>query len=427
MIAGGGVPPVPPGSRRRVVVTGMGLVSPLGSTITSAWESAREGRSGIIEFTHFDVETLPVRFGGVVRDFELERYMGKREARTADTFIHYAIAAGVDAYQDSGLEVGEADRPLPRSGVAVGSGIGGLPLIEQTKKTCDTSGIRRISPFFIPASIINMAAGHLSIRLCLGGPGFSAVSACATGAHNIGLAARLIQWGEADVMLAGGTEMCSCTLSIGGFSQARALSTRNEEPQAASRPWDRQRDGFVLGDGAGILVLEEYEHARRRNARIYAEFRGFGMSQDAYHITAPREDGYGVSIAMRMAIEDGGLVPKDIDYINAHATSTPVGDLIESRGIHEVFGSHAPRLAVSSTKSVHGHLLGAAGGVEAILTILALQHQVAPPTINLDDPESAYYLDYVPHTAQERPIQAAMSNSFGFGGTNVSLVFSQPP
>lgn len=427
MITGGEVPPALSSSRRRVVVTGMGLVSPLGSTITSAWESAREGRSGISEFPHLDVEALPVRFGGVVRNFELERYMSRREARTSDTFIHYAIAAGADAYQDSGLETGEAEHPLPRTGVAVGSGIGGLPLIEQTKETCDRSGVRRISPFFIPASIINMAAGQLSIRLHLGGPGFSAVSACATGAHNIGLAARLIQWGEADVMLAGGAEMSSCALSIGGFSQARALSTRNEEPQAASRPWDRGRDGFVLSDGAGILVLEEYEHARGRNARIYAEFRGFGMSQDAYHATAPRKDSRGMSAAMRIAIADGGLVPEDIQYINAHATSTPVGDLVESRGIHEVFGSHAARLAVSSTKSVHGHLLGAAGGVEAILTILALQHQVAPPTINLDEPESEYPLDYVPHTAQERPMQAAMSNSFGFGGTNVSLVFSRPP
>ena len=413
-------------ARRRVVVTGMGVVSPIGNSVAEAWESAREGRSGIADFTHLDVAELPVRFGGAVRDFPLERYMSRREARTMDSFIQYAIAAGVDAWQDSGLPEADAEQPLARVGVAVGSGIGGLPMIERTVQVCDRAGTRRISPFFVPASIINMAAGQLSMRLRLAGPGFSVVSACATGSHNIGLAARLVQWGEVEVMLAGGCEMSSCKTCIGGFAQAHALSVRNDEPSMASRPWDRGRDGFVLGDGAGVLVLEEYEHAQRRDARIYAEFRGFGMSADAYHITAPRPDGSGIVTAMRLALQDAGLAPEELSYINAHATSTPAGDLAESRGIHAVFGDHAARLAVSSTKSVHGHLLGAAGGLEAILTIQALHNQVAPPTINLDDPEPECALDYVPHTARDWPMQAAMSNSFGFGGTNVALVFSRP-
>ena len=408
-------------SRRRVVVTGLGMVTPLGNTVPETWEGTCQGRSGIRRFTHLDVSQLPVRFGGAIRDFDVTRYMSGKEARTMGLFIQYGMAAGLEAVADAGLDI-DVDN-AERVGVAVGAGIGGLQEIERTTLQIAERGPRRISPFYIPATIINMAAGQLSIRLGARGPNFSVVSACTTGAHNIGHAARLIQYDEADAMIAGGCEMATTLGGIGGFAAARALSRRNDEPEAASRPWDRDRDGFVLSDGAGLVVLEEYERARRRGARIYAEFAGYGMSADAYHMTAPMEDGRSISACMNNALRDAGLDRQDVSHVNAHATSTPLGDRIESRAIERVFGDRARKLAVSSSKSMLGHMLGAAGGVETALTILALYHQLVPPTINLENPDSECVLDYVPGSARELPIEAAMSNSFGFGGTNASLVF----
>ncbi|PZN30994.1 MAG: beta-ketoacyl-[acyl-carrier-protein] synthase II [Proteobacteria bacterium] len=409
-------------ARRRVVITGLGIVSPVGSTVTAAWKNILEGRSGIAPITSFDVSAFPARFGGAVVDFDAEQYLSAKELRKMDPFMHYGFAAAADAIKDSGIEVTEENSP--RIGVAMGSGIGGLHTIEENhEKYIETRSPKRISPFFVPGSIINMISGHVSIQYKLRGPNIATVTACTTSTHAIGLAARLIQYGDADVMIAGAGEMATTALGLGSFAQARALSTRNDDPQRASRPWDRDRDGFVLSDGAGALLLEEYEHAKARGARIYAELAGFGMSGDAHHITAPPEDGEGARLAMCTALKDAGLNPEEVDYVNAHATSTELGDLAETIALKRCFGDHAAKLAVSSTKSMTGHLLGAAGVVEAIFTVLAIRDQVAPPTINLDNPGEGCDLDYVPHTAREMPIRVALSNSFGFGGTNGTLIF----
>jgi 3-oxoacyl-[acyl-carrier-protein] synthase II len=407
--------------KRRVVVTGLGMVSPLGHTVKESWEGILAGKSGIAPITHFDASGLAVRICAAVKDFDATRYISAKEAKKMDTFIHYAIAAGIEAMGDSGLEVTEAN--AERIGVHVGSGMGGLPGIEDGIKTMQKSGPRRVSPFFVPANIINMASGDLSIRYGLKGPNLSMVTACATGTHSIGDAARLIEYGDADVMVTGGAEMATSPIGVAGFAQARALSTRNDDPERASRPWDRGRDGFVLGDGAGVMVLEEYEHARARGARIYAELVGFGMSGDGYHMTAPPESGEGAMRCMRNALHNAGMAPDQVDYINAHGTSTSVGDAAETRAAKSLFGDHAYKLAMSSTKSMIGHGLGAAGGLEAVFTVLAIGDQVAPPTINLDDPDPECDLDYVPHQARPMKIDVALSNSFGFGGTNGSLVF----
>ena len=409
-------------SKRRVVVTGMGIVSPVGSTIDSAWSNVLAGKSGIGPITRFDVSAFPVRFGGAVVGFNAEKYLSSKDLRKMDPFMHYGFAAAADALKDSGLEVTQENSP--RIGVAMGAGIGGLDTIEENyEKYSDTKSPKKISPFFVPGSIINMISGHVSIQFNLTGPNIATVTACTTSTHSIGLAARLVQYGDADVMIAGGGEMATTPLGLGSFCQARALSTRNDEPQRASRPWDRDRDGFVLSDGAGALLLEEYEHAKKRGARIYAELVGFGMSGDAHHITAPPENGEGARLAMANALKDGALNPQDVQYLNAHATSTELGDLAETIATKRTFGDHAYNLAVSSTKSMTGHLLGAAGAVEAIFSILAIRDQVAPPTINLDNPGDGCDLDYVPHTARPTSIDVALSNSFGFGGTNGSLVF----
>jgi 3-oxoacyl-[acyl-carrier-protein] synthase II len=409
-------------SKRRVVVTGMGIVSPVGSTIDSAWSNVLAGKSGIGPITRFDVSAFPVRFGGAVVGFDAEKYLSSKDLRKMDPFMHYGFAAAADALKDSGLEVTQENSP--RIGVAMGAGIGGLDTIEENyEKYSDTKSPKKISPFFVPGSIINMISGHVSIQFNLTGPNIATVTACTTSTHSIGLAARLVQYGDADVMIAGGGEMATTPLGLGSFCQARALSTRNDEPQRASRPWDRDRDGFVLSDGAGALLLEEYEHAKKRGARIYAELVGFGMSGDAHHITAPPENGEGARLAMANALKDGALNPQDVQYLNAHATSTELGDLAETVATKRTFGDHAYKLAVSSTKSMTGHLLGAAGAVEAIFSILAIRDQVAPPTINLDNPGEGCDLDYVPHTARPTSIEVALSNSFGFGGTNGSLVF----
>ena len=409
-------------SKRRVVVTGMGIVSPVGSTIESAWSNVLAGHSGIGPITRFDVSAFPVRFGGAVSGFEAEKYLSPKDLRKMDPFMHYGFAAAADALKDSGLEVTEANSP--RIGVAMGAGIGGLDTIEANyEKYSETHSPKKISPFFVPGSIINMISGHVSIQFKLQGPNIATVTACTTSTHSIGLAARLVQYGDADVMIAGGGEMATTPLGLGSFCQARALSQRNDEPQKASRPWDRDRDGFVLSDGAGALLLEEYEHAKKRGARIYAELVGFGMSGDAYHITAPPENGEGARLAMSNALKDAGLNPDQVQYLNAHATSTDLGDLAETIATKRTFHDHAYKLAVSSTKSMTGHLLGAAGAVEAIFSILAIRDQTAPPTINLDNPSEGCDLDYVPHTARKMPIDVALSNSFGFGGTNGSLIF----
>ncbi len=410
-------------SKRRVVVTGLGIVSPVGSTIESAWESVLAGKSGIGPITRFDVSAFPVRFGGAVHGFDAEKYLSAKDLRKMDPFMHYGFAAAADALKDSGLEVTQENSP--RIGVAMGAGIGGLDTIEANyEKYSETRSPKKISPFFVPGSIINMISGHVSMQFKLTGPNIATVTACTTSTHSIGLAGRLVQYGDADVMIAGGGEMATTPLGLGSFCQARALSQRNDDPQAASRPWDRDRDGFVLSDGAGAVVLEEYEHAKKRGARIYAELVGFGMSGDAHHITAPPEDGEGARLAMSNALKDASLNPADVQYLNAHATSTELGDLAETIAIKRTFGDHAYKLAVSSTKSMTGHLLGAAGAVEAIFSILAIRDQVAPPTINLQNPGEGCDLDYVPHTARKTPIQVALSNSFGFGGTNGSLIFS---
>ena len=410
-------------SRRRVVVTGLGALSPLGKSVAESWANLVAGKSGITTIDHLDTEQFSVKFCGAVKDFDPTLTIDKKDARKMDVFIQYGVAAAVEAINDAGLTVPE-DRAY-RYGVAIGSGIGGLTSIEQNHSTLVKSGPRRISPFFIPAAIVNMAAGWVSMKYNLQGPNFATSTACATGNHAIGLAARTIAYGDADVMVAGGAEKGSSALGMGGFAAARALSTRNDAPEKASRPWDADRDGFVLGDGAGILVLEEYEHAKARGARIYAELSGFGMSGDAYHMTSPSEDGRGAARAMQSALDDAGLKPSAIEYINAHGTSTPAGDVAESQAIRKVFGDHADHLAISSSKSMTGHLLGAAGAVEAVFSIMALTDSIAPPTINLENPGDGCDLDYIPGEARKMTINHVMSNSFGFGGTNATLVFSR--
>lgn len=408
-------------SRRRVVVTGLGMVTSLGADVASTWSHILQGKSGISHIDHFDASQYKTRFAGLVRDFKAEEYLPAKELRRYDEFMHYGIAAGVQAIQDAQLTV--TPENASRIGVALGSGIGGLTTIEANHQQLLQKG--KISPFFVPGSIINMAAGLLAIRYGLKGPNLALTTACTTATHCIGLAARLIAYGDADVFVAGGAEKASSPLGIAGFSSAQALSTRNDNPQAASRPFDKDRDGFVLGDGAGILILEEYQHALKRGAKIYAELVGFGMSDDAFHITAPPETGEGAAAAMTNALKDAQLEPNAVDYINAHGTSTPAGDVAESRAIEGVFGEHANKLAVSSTKSMIGHLLGAAGAVEAIFSVLAIRDNIAPPTINLDNPDPACRLDYVPHQARPMKIDVALSNSFGFGGTNGSLIFKR--
>lgn len=408
-------------SRRRVVITGLGMLSPLGNTVADSWQGILAGRSGIGLIEHMDLSAYATRFGGSVKGFDVEQYLSAKEARKLDLFIQYGLAASFQAVRDAGLEVTDANRE--RIGVAMGSGIGGLTNIENNCRSLIEQGPRRISPFFVPGSIINMVSGFLSIHLGIQGPNYAIATACTTGTHCIGMAARNIAYGEADVMIAGGSEMAACGLGLGGFGAARALSTRNDEPTRASRPWDKGRDGFVLSDGAGALVLEELEHARARGATIYAELVGFGMSGDAFHMTSPPDDGAGAARCMRNALRDAGLNADQVQYINAHGTSTPAGDLAEAAAVKSVFGDHAYRVAVSSTKSMTGHLLGAAGTVEAIFSVLAIRDQVAPPTINLEEPDEGCDLDFVPHQARSMPIDVVLSNSFGFGGTNGSLVF----
>jgi len=409
--------------RRRVVVTGLGLVTPVGNSVEESWSNILAGKSGIAPIEHFDTSGFNTRFGGSVKGFDISPYLNPKDARKMDLFIQYGIAAASQAVQDAGLECREDN--AHRIGVAIGSGIGGLPMIEHNHNALLKGGARRISPFFVPGSIINMIAGNLAIRYGFQGPNIAITTACTTGTHNIGYAARTIAYGDADAMVCGGAEMATTPLGLGGFSAARALSTRNDDPAAASRPWDRDRDGFVLSDGAGVVVLEDYEHARARGATIHAELTGFGMSDDAHHMTAPPEDGRGAAAAMRNALHDARLAPEQIQYINAHGTSTPTGDLAESQAIERVMGDAARNVAVSSTKSMIGHLLGAAGAVEAVFCVLALRDQVAPPTINLDNPQEGCRLDYVPYTARETAITHTLSNSFGFGGTNGSLIFSR--
>ncbi|MFZ2235558.1 MAG: beta-ketoacyl-ACP synthase II [Dokdonella sp.] len=408
-------------SKRRVVVTGLGILSPVGNDVDTAWNNIRSGRSGIGPITHFDASSFPTRIAGEVRDFDPTSVVPAKDVKKMDPFIYYAIAASMQALQDSGIVVDDSN--AERIGCAIGAGIGGIYTIEKTSITYHEHGQRKISPFFVPASIINMAAGDLSITLGLKGPNIACVTACTTATHNIGLAMRMIQYGDADVMIAGGSEYATVGTAVGGFCSARALSTRNDEPTKASRPWDRDRDGFVLSDGAGVLVLEEYEAAKARGARIYCELIGFGMSGDAYHMTSPSENGEGGGRCMVNAMRDAGINHEQVQYINAHGTSTPAGDLAEVMGIKGVFGDHASKLMVSSTKSMTGHLLGAAGGVEAIFTILAIRDGVVPPTINLDNPSEGCDLDFVPHTARDAKLHVAASNSFGFGGTNGTLVF----
>jgi 3-oxoacyl-[acyl-carrier-protein] synthase II len=411
-------------SKRRVVVTGLGIISPVGNSIAAAWENILAGKSGIGPISNFDVAGFPVRFAGEIRDFDASDYIPGKDARRMGAFIHYGIAAASQAITDSGLEINETN--ATRAGVAIGSGIGGLHGIENAYQAYVDGGPRKISPFFVPGNIINMIGGNLSIMYGMKGPNIAIVTACTSSTHNIGVAARTIAYGDADVMVAGGAEMTTCPTGMGGFAAARALSTRNDDPQAASRPWDSDRDGFVLSDGAGILVLEEYEHARARGAHIHAEIIGFGMSGDAYHMTQPSEGGEGAAQCMNAALADAGINHAEVDYINAHGTSTPAGDIAETLAIKRAFGERAGSLAISSTKSMTGHLLGAAGGVEAVFSILAMRDQVAPPTINLDNPGPDCDLDYVPHTARDMKIDIAMSNSFGFGGTNGTLVFRRP-
>ncbi len=410
-------------SKRRVVITGLGIISPVGNSVDESWNNILAGKSGIAPITHMNVEAFSTRFGGSIRNFEISDYISPKEARKMDPFIHYGIAAGMEAFKDCGLEVTEEN--AYRIGVAIGSGIGGLGGIEKGYATYAKSGPRRISPFFVPSNIINMISGNLSIKLGLKGPNYAIVTACATGTHSISDAARLIEYGDADVMVAGGAEMATSKTGLGGFASARALSLRNDDPEAASRPWDAERDGFVLSDGAGVVVIEEYEHAKKRGANIYAEVIGSGMSGDAYHMTAPSKGGEGAARCMLQALKNSGLNPEQIDYINAHGTSTPAGDVAETMAAKSVFGDHAYKLAMSSTKSMVGHLLGAAGGVEAVFTALAIRDQVAPPTINLDNPDPECDLDYVPHTPREMKIDIAMSNSFGFGGTNGTLILGK--
>ncbi|MBE5314046.1 MAG: beta-ketoacyl-ACP synthase II [Xanthomonadales bacterium] len=408
-------------SKRRVVITGMGIVSPVGNDLATAWDNISHGRSGIGPITSFDPGAYATRIAGEVRDFDPAAYIPAKEAKRMDPFIHYGVAAGLMALKDSGLEISEAN--AERMGTIIGSGIGGILGIEDTTARLLEGGPRKVSPFYVPSTIINMVSGHLSILTGIKGPNFSAVSACATANHSVGMAMRLIQYGDADVMVAGGAERGSSPTSVAGFCSMKAMSTRNDDPTRASRPWDKDRDGFVMGDGAGVLVLEEYEHAKARGARIYCELAGFGASSDAYHMTAPAEDGEGAARCMMAALRDAGLNADQVGYLNAHGTSTPLGDLAETLAMKRAFGDHAYRTLVSSTKSMTGHLLGAAGGVEAIFSILALYHGLVPPTINLDEPGEGCDLDYVPNVAREARIEVAMSNGFGFGGTNGTLVF----
>ncbi len=407
-------------AKRRVVITGLGIVSPVGLNLKESWDNILAGNSGISPITHFDASSYSVQFAGTVRGFEVKDYMSPKDARKMDGFIHYGIAAGMQAIKDSGIEVTESN--AERIGVAIGSGIGGLTSIENNHDALNKSGPRKISPFFVPASIINMISGNLSIMYGMQGPNIAIVTACTTGTHNIGDAARIIAYGDADVMVAGGAEMASSPLGMGGFAAARALSTRNDSPETASRPWDLDRDGFVLGDGAGVLVLEEYEHAKKRGAKIYAELVGFGMSGDAFHMTQPAEGGGGAVRCMNAAMKDAGINPEQVDYINAHGTSTPVGDKAEVAAIKSAFGDHAAKVAVNSTKSMTGHLLGAAGGIEAVFATMALQDQVSPPTINQFTADPECDLDFVANEARPMKIDIAISNSFGFGGTNGTLV-----
>ena len=409
---------------RRVVVTGLGMVTPVGHTVDETWANILRGQSGAAPIDTFDVSAYSTRFSASVKDFDISTYLPPKDARKMDVFVQYGMAAGIQAMVDSGLEISEQN--AGRVGCAIGSGIGGIGQIEKNSEIVNTSGPRKISPFFVPGSIINMIAGNLSVMYGMQGPNLAVVTACTTGTHNIGLGARMIALGDADAMLVGGAEMATTPVGLGGFAAARALSKRNDDPQAASRPWDKDRDGFVLGDGAGVIMLEEYESARARGANIYAELIGFGMSGDAYHMTLPPEDGRGAASSMQNAVNDAGIPVERISYINAHGTSTNAGDVAESRAVETVMGSAASQVAVSSTKSMIGHLLGAAGSVEAIFSILAIRDQVAPPTINLDNPSEGCNLNYVPHTAQEMAIDSVLSNSFGFGGTNGSLIFSKP-
>ncbi len=408
---------------RRVVVTGLGMVSPVGLTVAETWENILAGKSGAAPIESFDVSAYSTRFSASVKDFDPTPYMTAKESRKMDVFVQYGMAAGIQAVEDAGFEVN--DDNCQRVGCAIGSGIGGIGQIEKNTQIVADSGPRKISPFFVPGSIINMIAGNLSVKYGMQGPNIAVVTACTTGTHNIGLGARMIAQGDADAMLVGGAEMATTPVGLGGFAAARALSKRNDDPEAASRPWDKDRDGFVLGDGAGVMLLEEYESAKARGATIYAELLGFGMSGDAYHMTLPPEDGRGAAASMRNAIKDAGVDVDKINYVNAHGTSTIAGDVAESQAIEAVLGSAAEQVAVSSTKSMIGHLLGAAGSVEAIFSVLALRDQVAPPTINLDNVDEGCNLNYVPHTAQERPIECTLSNSFGFGGTNGTLLFGK--
>ena len=410
-------------SKRRVVVTGLGMLSPLGASVETSWEGLTAGRSGIAPITAFDTDSYPVRFGGAVPDFDMSSYLPAKEARRMDGFIQWGLAAGIQAIRHSGLE--DSDSDLSRVGVAMGSGIGGINTIETCHQVLLDRGPNKVSPFFVPSSIINMVSGHLSIMYGYRGPNIAITTACTTGTHNIGYAARMIAYGDADVMIAGGAEKATSPTTMAGFASMKALSARNDSPTEASRPWDLNRDGFVLSDGAGALVLESLEHATARGATILAELSGFGASADAHHMTSPAENGAGAAASMQAALNDGQHDPSDITYINAHGTSTPLGDIAETDAIKTVFGAHASALAVSSTKSMTGHALGAAGAIEAVISVLAIRDQCAPPTINLDDPDPACDLDYVPHQAREMEIHAALSNSFGFGGTNGTLIFKR--
>lgn len=409
-------------SKRKVVVTGLGIVSPVGSTISSAWDNIISGKSGITRITRFDASAFTSQIAGEVKDFDIHQYLSVKEARRMDIFIHYGMAAAIQAVKNAGIDDISHLNP-ERIGVNIGSGIGGLPMIENTDTAYHAGGPRKISPFFIPSTIVNMIAGNLSIMYGYKGPNLAIVTACTTATHSIGNSARMIEYGDADVMVCGGAESCVTPLAIGGFAAAKALSAQNDHPEAASRPWDKDRDGFVLGEGAGILVLEEIEHAKKRGAKIYAELAGFGMSADAFHMTAPCDDGEGAARCMSNALKNAAIATTEVDYINAHGTSTPLGDIAETIAVKRCFGDHASKLAVNSTKSMTGHLLGAAGGVEAIFSVLAIHHKIAPPTINLINQDPQCDLDYIPNTARDMKIKVALSNSFGFGGTNGTLVF----
>jgi 3-oxoacyl-[acyl-carrier-protein] synthase II len=409
-------------SKRKVVVTGLGIVSPVGSTVSSAWESIVAGKSGVTRITRFDASNFASQIAGEVKDFDIQQYLSAKEARRMDVFIHYGMAAAIQAVKDAGIDdISQLD--AEKIGVNIGSGIGGLPMIENTDTAYHAGGPRKISPFFIPSTIINMIAGNLSIMYGYKGPNIAIVTACTTATHSIGHSARMIEYGDADVMVCGGAESCVTPLAIGGFAAAKALSVNNGNPESASRPWDVGRDGFVLGEGAGVLVLEELEHAKRRGAKIYAELAGFGMSADAFHMTAPCDDGEGAARCMSNALKNAGINATGVDYVNAHGTSTPLGDIAETIAVKRCFGDHASKLAVSSTKSMTGHLLGAAGGVEAVFSVLAIHHRIAPPTINLVDQDPQCDLDFIPNNARDMNIKVALSNSFGFGGTNGTLVF----